>query len=298
MSAFSRSLNPPLPGGELNTPKMSDSASLDEWVEYLVLEQNWSLPRALRLSIPPVWDTEADIWGQKAFDLFTYYRRAFGSLAAWDGPAGIIGTDGRTLVGLVDRMGLRPVRWCSDKRGWLYIGSESGVFGLDPTTIVASGQLQPGQMIAIDTATGDRLDSYQIMDRVVAEAEAELGSVQELNRRQIVIPEGFDYTRQIDDAVGAMLAERDWKLDHLLQAAGWDFERALFVKDMAKLKKEPLSSMGHDRVLTASLPGDSRLRPAHRGQRLSRTRRSTRTARAGRCRWRRTSAAARRRRPA
>ena len=28
-------------------------------------------------------------------------------------------------------MGLRPVRWCSDKRGWLYIGSESGVFGLD-----------------------------------------------------------------------------------------------------------------------------------------------------------------------
>ncbi len=250
VSAFSRSLNPPIPGGELNTPKMSDSASLDEWVEYLVLEQNWGLPRALRLSIPPVWDTEADIWGQKAFDLFTYYRRAFGSLAAWDGPAGIIGTDGRTLVGLVDRMGLRPVRWCSDKRGWLYIGSESGVFGLDPTTIVASGQLQPGQMIAIDTATGDRLDSYQIMDRVVAEAEAELGSVQELNRRQIVIPEGFDYTRQIDDAVGAMLTERDWKLDHLLQAAGWDFERAVFVKDMAKLKKEPLSSMGHDRVLT------------------------------------------------
>ena len=219
-------------------------------MEYLVLEQGWSLPRALRLSIPPVWDTEADIWGQEAFDLFTYYRRAFGSLSAWDGPAGIIGTDGRTLVGLVDRMGLRPVRWCSDKRGWLYIGSESGVYGLDPTTIVASGQLQPGQMIALDTATGDRLDSYQIMGRVVAEAKAELGDVAELNRRQIVIPEGFDYTRQIDDAVGAMLAERSWNLDHLLQAAGWDFDRALFVKEMAKLRKEPLSSMGHDRVLT------------------------------------------------
>jgi len=250
VSAFSRGLTPPIPGGELLTPKMSDSASLDEWLEFLILEQGWSLPRALRLSIPPVWDTEADIWGQEAFDLFTYYRRAFGSLAAWDGPAGIIGTDGRTLVGLVDRMGLRPVRWCSDKRGWLYIGSESGVFGLDPTTIVASGQLQPGQMIALDTATGERLDSYQIVDRVVAEAKAELGSVQELNRRQITIPEGFDYTRQIDDAVGAMLSDRDWKLDHLLQAAGWDFERAVFVKDMAKLRKEPLSSMGHDRVLT------------------------------------------------
>ena len=250
VSAFSRGLQPPLPGGDLLTPKMSDSASLDEWVEYLMREQNWSMLRALRLSIPPVWDTEADVWGQEAFDLFTYYRRAFGSLAAWDGPAGIIGTDGRLLVGLVDRMGLRPVRWCSDKRGWLYIGSESGVFGLDSTTIVASGQLQPGQMIALDTQTGERLDSYQIMARVVDEAKAELGDVRDLNRRQIIIPEGFDYTRQTDDTVGAMLAERSWSLDHLLQAAGWDFDRAVFVRDMAKLKREPLSSMGHDRVLT------------------------------------------------
>jgi hypothetical protein len=47
-----------------------------------------------------------------------------------------------------------------------------------------------------------------------------------------------------------MLSERNWQLDHLLQGAGWDFQRAVFVKDMAKLGKEPLSSMGHDRVLT------------------------------------------------
>lgn len=250
VTAFARGLRPQLPGVDLLTPRMSDSGSFDEWVEYLMLEQNWSLLRALRLSVPPVWDTEADVWGPEAFDLFTFYRRTFGSLAAWDGPAGVIGTDGRTLVGLVDRMGLRPVRWCSDKRGWLYIGSESGVFGLDNTTIVASGQLQPGQMIALDTETGERLDSYQIMARVVAESQDELGDVHELNRRQIIIPEGFDYTRQTDDTVGAMLAERSWSLDHLLQAAGWDFDRAVFVKDMAKLKKEPLSSMGHDRVLT------------------------------------------------
>jgi len=32
-----------------------------------------------------------------------------------------------------------------------------------------------------------------------------------------------------------MLADRNWTLDHLLQASGWDFERAVFVKDMAKL---------------------------------------------------------------
>lgn len=250
VQAFSRGLQPGVPGGELLTQKMSDSASLDEWLEYLVLDRGWSVLRALRLSVPPVWDSEADYWGPDAIDLFTYSRRTFGSLAAWDGPAGLVASDGRYLVGCVDRMGLRPVRWSADKRGWLYIGSESGVYGLDPLDIVASGQLQPGEMIALDTVTGERLDSFQVMDRVVVEAKDDLGNIRELNSRQIVITEGFDFTRQTDDVVGAMLADRNWQLEHLLQAAGWDFDRANFVKDMAKLGKEPLSSMGHDRVLT------------------------------------------------
>lgn len=250
VSAFSRGLADPPPGGELNTPKMSDSASLDEWIEYLVIERGWSLSRALRLAIPPVWDTESDVWGEKAFDLFTYCRRTFGGLCAWDGPAGIVSSDGQSLIALVDRMGLRPVRWSRDRRGWLYVASESGVFGIDNATVIASGQLQPGQMISLDTATGEFRESRAIMDGVVAEAASELGDIHALNREQIIIPEGFDYARQVDDTVGAMLAERNWSLDQLLQAAGWDFERAVFVKDMAKLRKEPLSSMGHDRQLT------------------------------------------------
>ena len=155
-------------------------------------------------------------------------------------------------------MGLRPVRWCTDKRGWLYVGSESGVFGIDNATVVASGQLQPGQMIALDTATGTITESRAIMDAVVKEAEAELGDLHELNRRQIVVPEGFDFARQVDDTVGAMLAEQKWSLDHLLQAAGWDFDRAVFVKDMAKLQKEPLSSMGHDRAVDRVLVSTTR----------------------------------------
>jgi glutamate synthase domain-containing protein 2/glutamate synthase domain-containing protein 3/glutamate synthase domain-containing protein 1 len=248
--AYARGLEPALPGTELLTANMSDSASLDEWLEHLILEKNWSLLRALRLTVPPVWESEADVWGPEAVDVFIYYRRAFGSLCAWDGPAGIVSTDGRVVAGLVDRMGLRPVRWFSDQRGWLYIASESGVFGLDNATIVASGQLQPGQMIALDTATGERLDSHQVLDRIVTEVNAELGNVRERNRGQILVPESFDFAPQLDDQIGQVLETRTWTVDHLLQAHGWDFERAVFVKDMAKLKKEPLSSMGFDRVLT------------------------------------------------
>src|SRR5262249_1590370 len=109
----------------------------------------------------------------------------------------------------------------------------------------------PGQMIALDTLTDERLDSHQIVARVVDEVRAELGcDIHELNRTQIIVPESFDFTPSIDDQVGRVLHARGWTVEHLLQAQGWDFERAVFVKDMAKLKKEPLSSMGHDRVLT------------------------------------------------
>jgi glutamate synthase (ferredoxin) len=249
--AYARGLEPPLPGRDLLTPGTSDSASLDEWLEHLVHARGWSLLRALRLTIPPVWDSEADTWGQEAVDLFIYCRRTYGSLCAWDGPAGVVASDGRVLAGLVDRMGLRPVRWCSDDRGWLYIGSESGVFGLDAARVVASGQLQPGQMIALDTETDERLDSHQILARCVAEARDELGGdLAELNRAQIIVPESFDFSKQLDDLFVDFLQPHGWTIDHLLQAHGWDFERAVFVKDMAKLKKEPLSSMGFDRVLT------------------------------------------------
>ena len=249
--SYSRSLEPALPGHELLTLLLSDSAHLDEWIEHLILDRNWSLLRALRLSIPPVWESEAEVWGPDAVDLFTYCRRAFGSLGAWDGPAGVIATDGQVLVGLVDRMGLRPVRWYSDQRGWLYIASESGVFGIDTATIVASGQLQPGQMIAMDTSSGERLDSHQILSRIVTEFKREVGdNLHDVNRAQILVPEVFDFSSQMDDQIVQILEQRKWTVEHLLQAQGWDFERAVFVKDMAKLKKEPLSSMGFDRVLT------------------------------------------------
>lgn len=249
VEAYSRGLKT-VPGGNLLTPKQSDSGSLDEWLEHLILDRNWSLLRAVRLSVPPVWDTEAEFWGNDAVDMFSYCRRAFGSLCAWDGPAGLVLTDGRYLIGAVDRMGLRPVRWLADQRGWLYIGSESGVYGVDPKTIVASGQLQPGQMIALDTETGTRLDHHQTMKIVVDEMRADFGDLHELNRQEILVPEGFDFTTQTDDQVEALLDHRTWSLDQVLQALGWDFERAVFVKDMAKLKKEPLGSMGFDRVLT------------------------------------------------
>ena len=88
------------------------------------MRKDWSLLRALRLSVPPVWDSRGRRTGARRRS--TCSPTAGGrsaACAAWDGPAGVVATDGRVLAGLVDRMGLRPVRWCADDRGWLYIGS-------------------------------------------------------------------------------------------------------------------------------------------------------------------------------
>src|SRR5204863_205990 len=75
-------------------------------------------------------------------------------------------------------------------------------------------------------------------------------NIHELNRAQIIVPEAFGFTSQVDDHLTRVQEARRWSVDHLLQGHGWDFDRAVFVRDMAKLKKEPLSSMGFDRVLT------------------------------------------------
>ena len=98
-------------------------------------------------------------------------------------------------------------------------------------------------MIALDTATGERLDSHQILARIVDEVRGELGDVHELNRAADHRPRSVRLhpaTARHDRR--RCSNERKWTVEHLLQAHGWDFERAVFVKDMAKLRKEPLSA--------------------------------------------------------
>ncbi|HEV7299433.1 MAG TPA: glutamate synthase large subunit [Tepidisphaeraceae bacterium] len=228
---------------------MSDSASLDQWLEHLVRHDHSAL-RALRISVPPSWNSEPEKWDKGAHDLFTYYTRAYGTLCAWDGPAGLMSTDGRYLIAGVDRMGLRPVRWSIDTKGNLFVSSESGTFGHKPNEIVLQGQLQPGEMIALDTKTGEFIDSKAFVAKVVEEAEAELGPIDELNASQILVPTAFGYSEIASAHSGDLEEKSGLELNQLLIAHGWDLDRVQFVKDMAQHGKEPLGSMGFDRVLS------------------------------------------------
>lgn len=130
----------------------SDSSSLDNMVE-LLIAGGMDIFRAMRLLVPSAWqnvDTMDD-------DLRAFYEYHSMHMEPWDGPAGIVMTDGRYAACVLDRNGLRPARYVITKDRHITLASEIGVYDYAPGDVVAKGRLKPGQMIAADTETGELL---------------------------------------------------------------------------------------------------------------------------------------------
>ncbi|GIX22440.1 MAG: hypothetical protein KatS3mg121_1223 [Gammaproteobacteria bacterium] len=141
----------------------SDSCSLDNMLEVL-LAGGMDIFRAMRLLIPPAWQNQPDIGPE----LRAFYELNSMHMEPWDGPAGIVLTDGRYAACVMDRNGLRPARWVLTRDRHITLASEIGVWDYAPEDVVAKGRLAPGQMIAADTATGRLLESADI-DRMLVE---------------------------------------------------------------------------------------------------------------------------------
>ncbi len=135
----------------------SDSCSLDNMLEVL-LAGGMDIFQAMRLLIPPAW--------QKAKnpdpDLRAFYSYHSMSMEPWDGPAGIVLTDGRYAACILDRNGLRPARYVITKDRHMTLASEIGVYDYAPEEVEEKGRLKPGEMLAVDTETGELLSSGAI----------------------------------------------------------------------------------------------------------------------------------------
>ncbi len=140
----------------------SDSNSLDNMLEVL-LAGGVGLFRAMRLLIPPAWQNVESM----APALRAFYEYNSMHMESWDGPAGIVMTDGRYAACSMDRNGLRPARWVVTRDRHITLASEIGVYDYAPEDVVAKGRLKPGQMIAADTETGELLMPEGI-DRALA----------------------------------------------------------------------------------------------------------------------------------
>jgi len=135
----------------------SDSSSMDNMLEIL-LAGGVDLFRAVRMMIPPAWQNVDTMDA----DLRAFHEYNSMHMEPWDGPAGVVMTDGRYAVCLLDRNGLRPSRWVITKNGYITLASEIGTYGYLPEDVVAKGRVGPGQILAIDTQTGKILNAEDI----------------------------------------------------------------------------------------------------------------------------------------
>ena len=139
----------------------SDSSSMDNMLEFLMVG-GIDIYRAVRMIIPPAWQNVDTM----DTELRAFYEYNSMHMEPWDGPAGMVMTDGRFAVCMLDRNGLRPSRWVITKQGYVCTASEIGVFDYQPEDIVAQGQVGPGQIFAIDTASGEVLHTADIDNRL------------------------------------------------------------------------------------------------------------------------------------
>lgn len=108
-------------------PDMSDSASLDNVLEFFVAS-GMSLPHAMAMLVPESFNEKNPI----SEDLKAFYEYHSILMEPWDGPAALLFSDGRYAGGMLDRNGLRPARYLITKNGMMVVASEVGVMDFEP----------------------------------------------------------------------------------------------------------------------------------------------------------------------
>ncbi len=213
-------------------PGMSDSASLDNVLEFLVAS-GMSLPHAMAMLVPESFNESNPI----SEDLKAFYEYHSILMEPWDGPAALLFSDGRYAGGMLDRNGLRPARYLITKNDMMLIASEVGVMDIDPNEIREKGRLQPGKILIVDTEKG-RIYYNEELKRELAEAKPYKTW---LANNRVELDE-LKSGRKVSHIVEGL----ENKLD-IFGYSREDIERIIL--PMSTGKAEPVGSMGNDTPL-------------------------------------------------
>ncbi len=142
---------------------VSDSASLDNALELLMLSGRDAL-HAMMMLVPEAWENMPRM--EPSLRAFYEYHATL--TEPWDGPAALAFTDGTIAAAVLDRNGLRPARYKVGDDNIFVMASEVGAVEMDDAHVVEKGRLGPGQMIAVDTASGTLLRNDEIKERAAA----------------------------------------------------------------------------------------------------------------------------------
>ncbi|KAL5197407.1 hypothetical protein ABZP36_000919 [Zizania latifolia] len=213
-------------------PKASDSANLDSTAE-LLLRSGRSPAEALMILVPEAYKNHPtlSIKYPEVIDFYDYYK---GQMEAWDGPALLLFSDGRTVGACLDRNGLRPARYWRTLDDFVYVASEVGVIPMDESKVVTKGRLGPGMMITVDLQTGQVLENTEVK-KSVASANPYGTWLQQSTRP--IKPVNFQSSVTMDN---------ETILRHQ-QAFGYSSEDVqMVIETMASQGKEPTFCMGDD----------------------------------------------------
>ena len=211
----------------------SDSSSLDNMLEVMVAG-GIDLHKAVRMLVPPAWDNNQECGLSER----AYFEFMAMHMEPWDGPAGLVITDGRYAVCTLDRNGLRPSRWILTDDDIITVASEVGVYQYDPKSVVAKGRLGPGDILSIDTQTGVIMNADQI-DKELASAHPYKAW---LNDSTIKIMSSMD-----DESIeveGALSREKVHNYMKMFLVSMEDREQIL--RPLAEAGQEATGSMGDD----------------------------------------------------
>jgi glutamate synthase domain-containing protein 2/glutamate synthase domain-containing protein 1/glutamate synthase domain-containing protein 3 len=210
-------------------PDGSDSAKLDNAVELLV-RGGRDVRHALAMLVPAV-EPAQDANDER--DLRDFYRYHACLTEPWDGPAGLVFTDGHLVGAALDRNGLRPMRWEACEDGLVVCASEAGAVDTSGRGRVRRGRLGPGQMLCVDPGRGLLTND---------ELKAELAAARPWSAWVA------EHLRSADPGAPVAAPTAD---DRELVAAqvAFGFTRELIstvLRPMAAAGKEPTASMGDD----------------------------------------------------
>ena len=213
-------------------PGMSDSASLDNVLEFLMMS-GLSLPHAMSVLVPESFNDKNPI----SEDLKAFYEYHSILMEPWDGPAALLFSDGRFAGGMLDRNGLRPARYTITKNDTMVVASEVGVMDFDPTEIAEKGRLQPGKILLIDTQEGKIYYDGEIKKQLADEHPYR----QWLSTNRIQL-EKLKSGRHVENGVSDLLQKE------IMFGYGAEDIDATIVP-MAVNGQEPTASMGNDTPL-------------------------------------------------
>ncbi len=213
-------------------PDMSDSASLDNVLEFFVMG-GMSLPHALAMLIPESFNDKNPI----SPELKAFYEYHSILMEAWDGPAALLFSDGRYAGGMLDRNGLRPARYLITNNDTVVLASETGVLPFDASEIREKGRLRPGKMMMIDMEEGKIYHDAELKEALAAEFPYR----DWLSRNRINL-DSISSGRKVETSV-----EEYEKLLHVFFYHREEVEK--IITPMVADAKEPVNSMGKDTPL-------------------------------------------------